>query len=74
MRIGERHHRGGRLQPAWLSKSAAKVLPVKLLIYAGGFPPIGGIETFIRDLSKAKPYTGLMGTVEESLRRMGKIG
>ena len=28
----------------------------------------------IRDLSKAKPYTGLMGTVEASLRAMGKIG
>src|ERR1700733_9161515 len=27
----------------------------------------------IRDLSKAKPYTGLMGTVEASLRAMGKI-
>ena len=27
----------------------------------------------IRDLSKAKPYTGLMGTVESSLRAMGKI-
>ena len=27
----------------------------------------------IRDLSKAKPYTGLMGTVEQGLRRMGKI-
>jgi NAD(P)-dependent dehydrogenase (short-subunit alcohol dehydrogenase family) len=27
----------------------------------------------IRDLSKAKPYTGLMGTVEASLRKMGKI-
>jgi NAD(P)-dependent dehydrogenase (short-subunit alcohol dehydrogenase family) len=27
----------------------------------------------IRDLSKAKPYTGLMGTVEQSLRAMGKI-
>jgi NAD(P)-dependent dehydrogenase (short-subunit alcohol dehydrogenase family) len=27
----------------------------------------------IRDLSKAKPYTGLMGTVETSLRAMGKI-
>jgi glycosyltransferase involved in cell wall biosynthesis len=58
MRIGERHHRGGRLQPAWFSKSAAKVLPVKLLFYAGGFPPIGGIETFIRDLSKALTLHG----------------
>jgi hypothetical protein len=27
----------------------------------------------IRDLSKAKPYTGLMGTVEASLRKMGKL-
>jgi hypothetical protein len=27
----------------------------------------------IRDLSKAKPYTGLMGTVAQSLRQMGKI-
>ena len=27
----------------------------------------------IRDLSKAKPYTGLMGTVEQGLRAMGKI-
>jgi NAD(P)-dependent dehydrogenase (short-subunit alcohol dehydrogenase family) len=27
----------------------------------------------IRDLSKAKPYTGLMGTVEQGLRKMGKI-
>jgi NAD(P)-dependent dehydrogenase (short-subunit alcohol dehydrogenase family) len=27
----------------------------------------------IRDLSNAKPYTGLMGTVEASLRKMGKI-
>jgi NAD(P)-dependent dehydrogenase (short-subunit alcohol dehydrogenase family) len=27
----------------------------------------------IRDLSKAKPYTGLMGTVEQGLRQMGKI-
>ena len=27
----------------------------------------------IRSLSKAKPYTGLMGTVEASLRKMGKI-
>jgi len=27
----------------------------------------------IRDLSKAKPYTGLMGTVEAGLRAMGKI-
>ena len=27
----------------------------------------------IRDLSKAKPYTGLMGTVEASLRAMGKL-
>jgi hypothetical protein len=27
----------------------------------------------IRDLSNARPYTGLMGTVEASLRRMGKI-
>jgi NAD(P)-dependent dehydrogenase (short-subunit alcohol dehydrogenase family) len=27
----------------------------------------------IRDLSKAKPYTGLMGSVETSLRAMGKI-
>lgn len=26
---------------------------MKLLFYAGGFPPIGGIESFIRDLSKA---------------------
>jgi NAD(P)-dependent dehydrogenase (short-subunit alcohol dehydrogenase family) len=28
----------------------------------------------IRNLSKARPYTGLMGTVEASLRAMGKIG
>ena len=27
----------------------------------------------IRNLSNAKPYTGLMGTVEASLRKMGKI-
>ncbi len=27
----------------------------------------------IRDLSNAKPYTGLMGTVEQELRKMGKI-
>ena len=27
----------------------------------------------IRDLSKARPYTGLMGTVEQSLRARGKI-
>jgi NAD(P)-dependent dehydrogenase (short-subunit alcohol dehydrogenase family) len=27
----------------------------------------------IRDLSSAKPYTGLMGTVEQELRKMGKI-
>jgi NAD(P)-dependent dehydrogenase (short-subunit alcohol dehydrogenase family) len=27
----------------------------------------------IRDLSKAKPYVGLMGAVEQSLRSMGKI-
>jgi NAD(P)-dependent dehydrogenase (short-subunit alcohol dehydrogenase family) len=27
----------------------------------------------IRDLSTAKPYTGLMGTVEQGLRKMGKI-
>ena len=27
----------------------------------------------IRDLSNAKPYTGLMGTVEQQLRKMGKI-
>jgi NAD(P)-dependent dehydrogenase (short-subunit alcohol dehydrogenase family) len=27
----------------------------------------------IRDLSRAKPYTGLMGTVEASLRAMGKL-
>jgi NAD(P)-dependent dehydrogenase (short-subunit alcohol dehydrogenase family) len=27
----------------------------------------------IRDLSQAKPYTGLMGTVEQGLRAMGKI-
>ncbi len=27
----------------------------------------------IRDLSNAKPYTGLMGTVEQSLRKMGKL-
>jgi hypothetical protein len=27
----------------------------------------------IRNLSQAKPYTGLMGTVEQSLRAMGKI-
>jgi NAD(P)-dependent dehydrogenase (short-subunit alcohol dehydrogenase family) len=27
----------------------------------------------IRDLSKARPYTGLMGTVEQSLRAVGKI-
>ena len=27
----------------------------------------------VRDLSNAKPYTGLMGTVEASLRKMGKI-
>jgi NAD(P)-dependent dehydrogenase (short-subunit alcohol dehydrogenase family) len=27
----------------------------------------------IRDLSKARPYTGLMGTVEQGLRKMGKI-
>jgi len=27
----------------------------------------------IRDLLKAKPYTGLMGTVEQGLRKMGKI-
>jgi NAD(P)-dependent dehydrogenase (short-subunit alcohol dehydrogenase family) len=27
----------------------------------------------IRDLSGAKPYTGLMGTVEQELRKMGKI-
>jgi NAD(P)-dependent dehydrogenase (short-subunit alcohol dehydrogenase family) len=27
----------------------------------------------IRDLSNAKPYTGLMGTVEQGLRKMGKL-
>jgi NAD(P)-dependent dehydrogenase (short-subunit alcohol dehydrogenase family) len=27
----------------------------------------------IRDLSNAKPYTGLMGTVEQELRKLGKI-
>jgi NAD(P)-dependent dehydrogenase (short-subunit alcohol dehydrogenase family) len=27
----------------------------------------------IRDLSNARPYTGLMGTVEQELRKMGKI-
>jgi hypothetical protein len=27
----------------------------------------------IRDLSNAQPYTGLMGTVEASLRAMGKL-
>jgi hypothetical protein len=35
------------------SKSNPKVFPAKLLFYAGGFPPIGGIEAFIRDLSRA---------------------
>jgi hypothetical protein len=42
-----------RLWPAEMnrfSKSIPKVSPVKLLFYAGGFPPIGGIEAFIRDL------------------------
>lgn len=35
------------------SKMTLRIVTVKLLFYAGGFLPIGGIESFIRDLSRA---------------------